>query len=93
MLVEVNAKFLSRMIEKTQGQRIDVYKLPLFQRIEKRGIRLGVLDNSKGNADHLLARVGDWDRMRLTDPRAYNIRWLELLSELKPGLERFETVL
>ena len=24
------------------------------RRIEKRGIRLGVLDNSKGNADHLL---------------------------------------
>jgi nucleoside-diphosphate-sugar epimerase len=41
----------------------------------------------------LLARVGDWDRMRLTDPRGYNIRWLELLSELKPRLERFETVL
>lgn len=41
----------------------------------------------------LLARVGDWERTRLTDPRAYNIRWLELLSELKPGLERFSTVL
>jgi nucleoside-diphosphate-sugar epimerase len=41
----------------------------------------------------LLARVGQWDRTRLTDPRAYNIRWLELLSELKPGLERFATVL
>lgn len=41
----------------------------------------------------ILARVGDWDRMKLTDPRGYNIRWLELLSELKPGLERFETVL
>ena len=27
------------------------------RRIEKRGIRLGVLDNSKGNADHLLAMV------------------------------------
>ena len=24
------------------------------RRIEKRGVRLGVLDNSKGNADHLL---------------------------------------
>jgi nucleoside-diphosphate-sugar epimerase len=41
----------------------------------------------------LLAQVGDWDASKLTDPRAYNIRWLELLSELKPGLERFETVL
>ena len=41
----------------------------------------------------MLARVSDWDRTELTDPRHYNIRWLELLSELKPGLERFATVL
>jgi hypothetical protein len=27
------------------------------RKIEKRGVRLGVLDNSKGNADHLLAMV------------------------------------
>jgi hypothetical protein len=27
------------------------------RKIEKRGIRLGVLDNSKGNADHLLAMI------------------------------------
>jgi nucleoside-diphosphate-sugar epimerase len=41
----------------------------------------------------LLDRISDYDSAKLTDPRAYNIRWLELLSELKPGLERFETVL
>ena len=41
----------------------------------------------------ILARAGDWDRTRLTDPRCYNIRWLELLSELKPRLERFASVL
>ena len=41
----------------------------------------------------ILARVSDWERTRLTDPRGYNIRWLELLSELKPGLERFASVL
>jgi nucleoside-diphosphate-sugar epimerase len=29
----------------------------------------------------------------LTDPRHYNIRWLELLTELKPGLDKFATVL
>ena len=29
------------------------------RRIEKRGIRLGVLDNSKGNADHLLKFIVD----------------------------------
>jgi nucleoside-diphosphate-sugar epimerase len=41
----------------------------------------------------LLERIADFDAAKLTDPRWYNIRWLELLSELKPGLERFETVL
>jgi nucleoside-diphosphate-sugar epimerase len=41
----------------------------------------------------LLARIEGFDSAKLTDPRAYNIRWLERLSELKPGLERFETVL
>ena len=29
------------------------------RRLEKRGIRLGVLDNSKGNADHLLRFIVD----------------------------------
>jgi len=29
------------------------------RRIEKKGIRLGVLDNSKGNADHLLKFIVD----------------------------------
>jgi nucleoside-diphosphate-sugar epimerase len=42
---------------------------------------------------HLLDQIGGHDATRLTDPRCYNIRWLELLSELKPGLERFATVL
>jgi nucleoside-diphosphate-sugar epimerase len=41
----------------------------------------------------LLEQIGAHDAARLTDPRCYNIRWLELLSELKPGLERFATVL
>ena len=37
----------------------------------------------------MLARIEAADRTKLTDPRHYNIRWLELLSELKPQLERF----
>jgi nucleoside-diphosphate-sugar epimerase len=41
----------------------------------------------------LLDRVGDASPAELTDPRCYNIRWLELMNELKPSLERFETVL
>jgi nucleoside-diphosphate-sugar epimerase len=41
----------------------------------------------------LLARIEDADRADLTDPRCYNIRWLELMAELKPRLERFPAVL
>lgn len=41
----------------------------------------------------LLEHLGPADRSRLTDPRAYNIRWLELLHELKPRLDAFPAVL
>jgi nucleoside-diphosphate-sugar epimerase len=41
----------------------------------------------------LLGRVGQATPAELTDPRCYNIRWLELMNELKPSLERFATVL
>ncbi len=41
----------------------------------------------------LLERVATADRAQLTDPRHYNIRWLELLTELRPRLEAFSTVL
>jgi hypothetical protein len=41
----------------------------------------------------LIARLDDADPATLTDPRGYNIRWLELLNELKPSLDSFSTVL
>ena len=41
----------------------------------------------------LLERLTATDRTQLTDPRCYNIRWLELLHEVKPGLDAFTTVL
>ena len=44
-------------------------------------------------ATDLVTRIETADKASLTDPRHYNIRWLELMSELKPQLERFETVL
>ena len=33
------------------------------------------------------------DRSTLTDPRYYNIRWLELMDEVGPHIERFGGVL
>jgi len=44
-------------------------------------------------ASDLVQRLETTDKTVLTDPRHYNIRWLELMNELKPRLERFETVL
>jgi nucleoside-diphosphate-sugar epimerase len=41
----------------------------------------------------MLARIDVSDPAKLTDPRCYNIRWLELLNELKPRLESYSTVL
>jgi len=41
----------------------------------------------------LLEKIDHEDRAQLTDPRAYNIRWLELLTQVKPQLDQFETVL
>lgn len=41
----------------------------------------------------LLARIDLGDRAPLTDPRCYNIRWLELLHEVKPVLDSFTSVL
>ena len=41
----------------------------------------------------LLERVDPDDRVSLTDPRAYNIRWLELLHAVKPTFDSFASVL
>jgi nucleoside-diphosphate-sugar epimerase len=42
---------------------------------------------------NLLSSVDLEDRTTLTDPRHYNIRWLELLNEVKPRIERFGSLL
>jgi len=44
------------------------------RRIEKRGIRLGVLDNSKGNADHLLVMVVEGVRAALPVASVVSLR-------------------
>jgi hypothetical protein len=41
----------------------------------------------------LLERIDPNDRTSLTDPRGYNIRWLELLTEVKPQLKHFASIL
>src|SRR3954449_9521047 len=41
----------------------------------------------------ILAAIDVEDRTMLTDPRFYNIRWLELLSELTPQIDHFRAAL
>ena len=43
--------------------------------------------------NEILERIDVDDRTMLTDPRYYNIRWMELLHEVNPRLQRFGTVL
>src|SRR4051794_28930676 len=44
-------------------------------------------------ATDLVERLAGADKAHLTDPRHYNIRWLELMDELKTSFDRFQTVL
>jgi predicted ABC-class ATPase len=48
--------------------------LAVQRKIEKRGVRLGVLDNSKGNADHLLAMVVEGVRAALPIASVVSLR-------------------
>jgi len=41
----------------------------------------------------LLEQIDIADRSKLSDPRYYNIRWLELMHELEPRLQQFGAVL
>jgi nucleoside-diphosphate-sugar epimerase len=41
----------------------------------------------------ILSAIDVGDRTMLTDPRHYNIRWLELLNELRPQMGQFASVL
>jgi nucleoside-diphosphate-sugar epimerase len=61
----------------------------------KMGVKLGFVPRrsvAEAVAD-LLGRIDLTDRTALTDPRYYNIRWIELLHEVSPRFERFGTVL
>ncbi|HKP91927.1 MAG TPA: SDR family oxidoreductase [Thermoleophilaceae bacterium] len=45
-----------------------------------------------GAVSDLLERIDLADRASLSHPRFYNIRWLELLNEVRPRLERFGAI-
>jgi nucleoside-diphosphate-sugar epimerase len=43
--------------------------------------------------DGILASIDVEDKTMLTDPRFYNIRWLELLAEMTPQIDQFRAAL
>jgi len=43
--------------------------------------------------DGILAAIDPEDKTMLSDPRFYNIRWLELLSELTPQIDQYRAAL
>src|SRR3954470_14654879 len=43
--------------------------------------------------DGILASIDVEDKTMLTDPRFYNIRWLELLNEMTPQIDQFRAAL
>jgi nucleoside-diphosphate-sugar epimerase len=42
---------------------------------------------------NMLTAIDLGDRSKLTDPHYYNIRWLELMNEIEPRIQRFGAVL
>ncbi len=48
------------------------------RKLDRRGIRLGVLDNSKGNADHLLAMIVDGVRAEFPLASVVSLRKLHV---------------
>ncbi|MGO9954548.1 MAG: NAD-dependent epimerase/dehydratase family protein [Solirubrobacteraceae bacterium] len=43
--------------------------------------------------DGVLSSIDVEDKVMLSDPRYYNIRWLELLSELRPQIDQYKAAL
>ncbi|MGH2953249.1 MAG: NAD-dependent epimerase/dehydratase family protein [Solirubrobacterales bacterium] len=94
MLVAGSVQLLGRQVE------LEEAPLPSLNRNyecsnAKLSARLGFIP-SRSVVDavaDLLPRIDLSDPAKLTDPRFYNIRWLELLSEVKPRLESFQKVL
>jgi nucleoside-diphosphate-sugar epimerase len=79
-LVEVPAPGLTRDYECSNQKLADRLAF-----VPRRSVAEAVSD--------LLERIDVDDRTALTDPRCYNIRWLELLREAAETLRSFDTVL
>jgi nucleoside-diphosphate-sugar epimerase len=94
MLVAGSVQLLGRSVELTE---VEAPKLNRDYECSnaKLSTRLGFIPSRsvvEAVAD-LLRRIDPVDFAGLTDPRHYNIRWLELMNEIKPRLAPYESVL
>jgi nucleoside-diphosphate-sugar epimerase len=94
MLVAGSVQLLGRKVELVE---VDAPKLNRDYECSnaKLSARLGFIPSRSvvEAVAELLARIDKADFAALTDPRHYNIRWLELMNEIKPRLAPFESVL
>jgi nucleoside-diphosphate-sugar epimerase len=84
------------------GRRVELVEVPAPELTrnyecsnEKLSMKLGFSPTRSvvEAVSEMLAQIDVGDRTRLADPRHYNIRWLELMHEVQPRIERFGSVL
>jgi nucleoside-diphosphate-sugar epimerase len=94
MLVSGSVQLLGRSVRLDEGPMPDTITRNYECANAKIAQRLGFIPSHSvvdAVAD-LLERIDVSDPAKLTDPRYYNIRWLELLKDLKPRLESYPSV-
>jgi nucleoside-diphosphate-sugar epimerase len=75
------------------GRRVTLEEVPGLQLTRNYECANAKLSTTLEAVTDVLSRIDPDDRMYLTDPRAYNIRWLELLHQVKPTVDSFASVL
>ena len=96
MLVAGSVQLLGRRGDARRGARSRSSRATTSARTRSSRQRLGFIPSRsvvEAVADLLRADRRRRIRTMLTDPRHYNIRWLELLHEVSPRIERFGAVL
>lgn len=102
LLFVADGGFTRMLIRELMGRSVSLEEVPALELARnyecanaKLSTTLGIIPRRSvlEAVSDLLERVGSADRAQLTDPRAYNIRWLELLHEVKPVLDAFSAVL
>jgi nucleoside-diphosphate-sugar epimerase len=95
MLVAGSVQLLGRTVELTESESPTKLTRDYECSNAKLSTRLGFIPSRSvvEAVSDMLERIDAADCAGMTDPRHYNIRWLELMNEIKPRLEPFGSVL